>query len=184
MNWLDILMGVVFVVSVVAAFRNGFSREVIRLAALALGIIGGFWYYEPLSDFLHPYIANRQLSEFAAFMSFLVGSLIAGAVLSRAFGKLMGWTGGRWFDRMLGAAFGFLRGLMINAVFILGVVSFVPFTSFEKQVSGSRFAPFVLHVAKLVADLAPESLEKNFADGLARVRASWNHNTLEPTVHK
>jgi len=182
MNWLDILVSAVFIVSMVAAFRNGFSHEVIRLIALTLGIIGGFWYYGTLSNFLEPYIANRQLSEFVAFMFFLVGSLVAGAILSWTFGKLMGWTGMRWFDRMLGVVFGFLRGLMINAVFILGLVSFAPFTSSEEQLSGSRFSPFVLNVAKLVADLAPKSIGENFSAGFERVRASWNHSTSKSTV--
>ena len=33
MNWLDILIGLVLIASILGAFRNGLSREVVRLAA-------------------------------------------------------------------------------------------------------------------------------------------------------
>lgn len=179
MNWLDIVIGVVFFISIVVAFRNGFSREAVRLIALVLGIAGGFWYHGPLSVLLQPYINNRQLSEFTAFMAVLVSSLVAGSIVAWTLGKLMGWTGVRWFDRLLGAAFGFVRGLTINAVFILGLVAFTPFPSLEKQVADSRFAPLVLQVGQVVADLAPETLRETFAAGIARIRTAWMHGIDE-----
>ena len=184
MNWLDIVIGVVFVISIVVAFRNGFSREAVRLIALVLGIAGGFWYHGPLSVLLQPYIGNRQLSEFTAFMAVLVSSLVAGAIVAWALGKLMGWTGVRWFDRLLGAAFGFVRGLTINAVVILGLVAFTPFLSLEKQVADSRFAPLVLHVAQVVADLAPETLGETLAAGIARMRTVWIRDIADPETRK
>ena len=182
MNWLDIAVIFVFVFSAIAAFRNGFSREVVRLAALSFGIVGGAWYYKSFSVLLRPYIEDRGLSEFTAFMILFIGSLIAGAFIARGLGTLMGWTGVRWLDRLLGAGFGFIRGLMINAVFILGLVAFTPFPSLEKQVANSRFAPIVLDVAQIVADLAPESLRQAFTTGVTRVRATWERGIGNPEM--
>ena len=184
MNWLDILIGVVLIASILGAYRNGLSREVVRLAALLVGIVGGLWYYEPLSVLLQPYIDNRGLAEFAAFMIFLVGSLIAGGIVAWALGKLMGWTGLRWFDRLLGAAFGVVRGLLISAVVVLGVIAFTPFPSSEERVADSRLAPFVLHAAQMVADLAPRTFEEDFAEGFARVRRAWIEGVPEAEVRQ
>ena len=173
MNWLDIVIAVVLIVSIVGAFFNGLSREVVRLVALAAGIVGGLWYYEPLSVHLEPHVGHRPLAEFAAFLIFLVASLIAGAVVAKLLGKLMGWTGLRWFDRLLGAVFGVVRGLMISAVVVLGVIAFTPFPSSEERVAESRLAPLVLHGAQLVAGLAPQGFQEEFTAGFARVRSAW-----------
>ena len=185
MNWLDILIGVVLIASMIGAYRNGLSREVVRLAALIAGVVGGLWYYGPLSVLLQPYIDNRRVAEFAAFMLFLVGSLIAGAVIAWALGKLMGWTGLRWFDRLLGAAFGVMRGLLVSAVIVLGVIAFTPFPSSEEEVAESRLAPFVLHTAQMVADFAaPRAFEEDFTEGFARVRDAWIEGVPEAQVRQ
>ncbi len=184
MNWLDIVIGVVLIASMLGAFRNGLSREVVRMAALMAGIVGGLWYYGPLSVLLQPYIDNRRLAEFAAFMIFLVGSLIAGGIVAWALGKLMGWTGLRWFDRLLGAAFGAVRGLLVSAVIVLGVIAFNPFPSSEERVADSRLAPFVLYAAQVVADLAPQSFEEDFSEGFDRVRTAWIEDIPESQVRQ
>ena len=102
MNWLDIVIAIVLLVSLYTAFRNGLSREVVRLLALVVGVVAGMWWYGRLAGYYEPYIPSRQLAEFLAFMTFLVVSVIAGGVVAWGLAKLLGWTGLRWFDRLAG----------------------------------------------------------------------------------
>ncbi len=173
MNWLDIIIGLILIVSVIAALRNGLSREFVNLLALAVGIVGGMWWYGPVAERLEPYLGSERVAEFAAFALILVAALIAGAVAGRVLAKMLGWVGLRWFDRLLGGAFGALRGLLLTTALILAIVAFGPLQGSERVVAESRLAPWVLFAAQACVRLAPRSFHEDFSEGFERVRKSW-----------
>ena len=184
MNWLDIVIAIVLLVSLYTAFRNGLSREVVRLLALVVGVVAGMWWYGRLAGYYEPYIPSRQLAEFLAFMTFLVVSVIAGGVVAWGLAKLLGWTGLRWFDRLLGGAFGVVRGLLISAVVVMAVVAFAPVSRSDETVAASRLAPWVLYGAHAAAGLAPENLQVEFSHGFERVRSAWIRAVPEAVVRQ
>ena len=184
MNWLDIVIAIVLLLSLFTAFRNGLSREVVRIVALVLGVVAGMWWYGRLAGYYEPFIASRQVAEFAAFMTFLVGSLIAGSVLAWALAKLLGWAGLRWFDRLLGGAFGAVRGLMISAIVVMAVVAFAPVSRSDETVASSRLAPWVLYGAQTAVGLAPKNLQVEFSAGFERVRNVWIEGVPDSIVRQ
>lgn len=173
MNWLDVVLGLILSLSFIAAAWNGLSREVVRLLALGGGIVAGMWWYEDLAIHLRPYIENAEMAFFAAFLSIVVGSLVAGAIVARILGKLLHWTGLRWFDRLLGAAFGLVRGLLVATAVVLAVVAFQPTAGSADTIAGSRLAPWVLHGASAATAMAPYDLRTRFDSGLKQVRLAW-----------
>ena len=173
MNWLDIIIGLILIVSVIAALRNGLSREFVNLLALVVGIVGGMWWYGPVAMRLEPYLGSERLAEFAAFALILVAALIAGTLAGRLLAKMLGWVGLRWFDRLLGAAFGAVRGLLLTTALILAMVAFGPVQGSERVVAESRLAPWVLFAAQATVQLAPQSLYEDFSKGFERVRKAW-----------
>ncbi len=184
MNWLDIVIAIVLVLSLFTAFRNGLSREVVRLLALVVGVVAGMWWYSRLAGYYQPFIPSRQLAEFAAFMTFLVGSIIVGSVVGWGLAKLLGWTGLRWFDRVLGGAFGAVRGLLISAIVVMAVVAFAPVSRSDETVAASRLAPWVLYGAQAAVGLAPENLRVEFSAGFERVRSAWIEGAPDSMVRQ
>jgi uncharacterized membrane protein required for colicin V production len=65
LNWLDIVLGAVLLFSGIAALRNGLTREIVRLVALAVGVIGALWFYDALAVEL-TFIESPALAKFAA----------------------------------------------------------------------------------------------------------------------
>ena len=175
LNWLDITLGLILLVSLIGAMLNGVTREIVRILALVLGIAGAMWGYERLAPHLAPYIDDPQIAQFAAFALIVIGCLLAGSLVAWALVKLWGATGLRWFDRLLGAGFGLVRGLVIATALVLGVVAFSPVAGAEKTVAESRLAPWVLHGARLCAMAAPPSLRGAFDSGFERVRSVWSN---------
>ncbi len=173
MNWLDIVIGGVLLVSFVGAFWNGLSREVVRLLALFMGIVGGLWWYDELAVRWQPTIGNERVAAFAAFTAIVLGSLLAGVLLAWALAKILHWTGLRWFDRLLGGAFGLLRGLAICVALVLAIVAFHPITDSTSIVAESRLAPVFFHGARVVAAVAPAKLKGQFTEGFRQVRGVW-----------
>ncbi len=174
MNWLDILLAAILVLSFAGAFRNGITREIIRIVALIVGIAGGMWWYAGVAERFSPYVPDRAVASFAAFIAIVAGSLIAGGVVAWLLAKLLHWSGLRWFDRLLGGAFGLLRGMLAATALVLGVVAFSPTLGSPETVATSRIAPWVLHSARLTTAFAPESLRVPFFEGFDRVRARWS----------
>jgi membrane protein required for colicin V production len=182
MNWLDIVIGAVVVISFAGAWWNGLSREVIRLVALFLGIAGGMWWYDELAAW-QTYIENERLAAFTAFAAIVLGSLLAGAMVAWALGKILHWTGLRWFDRLLGGAFGLVRGLMIATAIVLAVIAFHPTRESTAVVADSRLAPVVFHGARAAAAIAPAKLKLEFSEGFQKVRGIWTE-TKDAAVRK
>ena len=173
MNWLDVVLGLILSLSFIAAAWNGLSREFVRLLALGGGIVAGMWWYADLAVHLRPYIENAGLASFTAFLSIVVGSLVAGGIVARILGKLLHWTGLRWFDRLLGAAFGLVRGLLIATAVVLAVVAFQPTAGSADTIAESRLAPWVLHGASAATSMAPRDLRIRFDAGFEQVRLVW-----------
>ncbi len=178
MNWLDIAIGGVLLLSFVGAFWNGLSREVVRLAALFVGIVGGLWWYDELAARWQPAIGNDRAAAFLAFAAIVLGSLIAGVFVAWALAKILHWSGLRWFDRVLGGAFGLVRGLAICVALVLAIVAFHPLADSTSLVAESRLAPVFFHGARAVAAVAPAKLKSQFAEGFQQVRGVWRGSEL------
>ena len=178
-NWLDLVIGGVLFLSFLGALRNGVTKEVIRLIALALGVLGAMWGYQRVAEQITPYVGQPQLAKFAAFAGIVIGCLIAGALIAWILAALWGFAGLRWFDRLLGGAFGLVRGLALATVLVLGIVAFAPVAGAAATVATSRFAPWVLHSARAASYLAPTGLRESYTDGFERVRAVWSESEPE-----
>src|SRR5579862_4557395 len=113
MNWLDILLILVLLLSTVSAARRGFSREVIGIAAAVIGLICGIWFYGLAGAFLLPYVSSPQVAYFLGFFIVFVGCLLLGALAGVVIHRFMRTVGLSWFDRLLGAVFGLVRGTLL-----------------------------------------------------------------------
>lgn len=177
-NWLDIAIGGILLASLIAALRNGVTKEILRIVALLCGVVGGMWFYERLAAPLTPTIGNAQVANFVAFGAIVVGCLITGGLIAWTLDKVYGFAGVRWFDRFLGAGFGLVRGLVIATALVLGVVAFAPVAGAERTVADSALAPLVLHGARAASLVAPEQLREAYDSGFERVREVWTGGKL------
>jgi membrane protein required for colicin V production len=181
LNWLDILLGGILLLSCITAIRNGLTKEVIRLVALVGGVVAGMWWYRDVGVHLQPYVVDEGIASFAGFLTILLGSLVAGMVVAWVLVKLLGWVGLRWFDRLLGGAFGLVRGMLVCAALVLGLLAFAPLTGSTEVVAESRIAPGVLHVTQVASLAAPAELRKAYDESFARVQAAWVSRLAEPS---
>ncbi|MDQ6678646.1 MAG: CvpA family protein, partial [Acidobacteriota bacterium] len=110
MNWLDLTLGAMILISAVAAARKGLSREVIGLAASLLGLLLAVWFYRSAGARLAPYISSEWAASLGGFILIFFGVLILGGILSAVVGRLLKTIGLSMVDRLLGAAFGLVRG--------------------------------------------------------------------------
>jgi membrane protein required for colicin V production len=174
MNWLDLTIGGILALSFLTALRNGMTREVVRIVALIFGIVAAMWGYERVAaEYLAPHIADPQWARFAAFGAIVLACLTAGGLVAALLAKLWGLAGLRWVDRLLGGAFGLVRGAVVATALVLAVVAFAPIAGAEATVAESQLAPLVLHSARAASWVAPTSLQSAYSEGFERVREAW-----------
>ncbi len=181
MNWLDILLVIILLFSTVSAARKGFSREVIGIAAALVGLVCGIWLYGIAGAWLLPYVSSPQVANFIGFFIVFVGCLIAGAILSAIIRRFVKTVGLSWFDRLLGAVFGVIRGTLLSLALITAMVAFAPAVAQDSAptaVAQSRIAPYIVAASDFLVAIAPREMKDGFHNRYEQLKSFWEHNKI------
>jgi membrane protein required for colicin V production len=170
-NALDWIVAAIVVFSVVMSALRGFVREAMRLVAIAAAIFLALWLYRPISVFFIDIARTENLALLFGFSAVFLGTLLAGWIITWAIFRLMKFAKLQWFDRLLGAAFGLVRGWALGAVIFLGLTSFDVQT---ERIRTAELAPFLLPGARVIAALAPGDMKARFLVGYHAIQRWWN----------
>ena len=174
LNLLDWAVVLILVVSVVLSIIKGFVRELLGMASLAAAFVVGAWFYRDAASLFKEVVKTENIALFLGFAFVFLGTLLLGALVIWIVQKLIKFAHIQWFDRLLGAAFGFIRG------WILGSVVFLVLTSFDLQserIRGSQLAPYYLPGARIIALATPHDLKTRFMDGYRVVEKWWREHS-------
>ena len=172
-NLLDVTVVVVLGVSIALAFRKGFLKELLGLGSLVAGFLLGAWFYRPASRPFKGVVKSENIALFLGFFVVFLGTLLVGVFAIWLAQKLLKFAKIQWFDRLLGAAFGFIRG------WVLGSIFFLTLTSFDLQsdrVKNSQLAPYFLPGARVMAVATPYDLKARFLVGYGAVEKWWREH--------
>jgi membrane protein required for colicin V production len=174
MNFLDWSVLLILVVSIVLSVIKGFVRELLGMVTLVAAFLVGAWFYRSAADPFKGVVKTENIALFLGFAFVFLGTLLVGALVIWVVQKLIKFAHIQWFDRLLGAAFGFIRG------WILGSIVFLALTSFDVQaerVKSSQLAPYYLPGARIIALATPDDLKTRFTDGYVAVENWWRERS-------
>ena len=86
--------------------------------------------------------------------------------------KLFKWTGLSWLDRLLGGAFGFVRGSLIAVAFVAVLLAFTP-KPLPNWMVDSTILPYAVDASNVCADLAPNAIKQAFRESLHDIQILW-----------
>jgi membrane protein required for colicin V production len=163
MNVLDWLIAGILVLSAVQAAAQGFVFELFSLAGTVFGYLLAAWEYPVAAKHIAPYVKSDVVAAGAGFLLIFVAVVI----LSGIAGRIVRWAtksvGLRWFDRLLGGTFGFLRGALVVMVLVMAMASFLPSS---EALAKSRLAQYFLVAGRAAIYAGPGELKLKFRDGL------------------
>jgi membrane protein required for colicin V production len=172
---LDILLLLIVVFSVVTGFMGGFARVGIGFIAAIAGVLAGFWFYGIpagwLAEYLGPGAAASLLGFFLVFLVFVVAGHLTGMLLSRVFK----WVGLTWLDRIVGAGFGFVRGVVIVVAVVTVITAFAPNPP-PRFLVNSRIMPYATRAGSAFAAMAPRELKDSYHFSVNKLRRIWSDN--------
>ncbi len=176
MNWLDVALVIILVGSVASAFSKGFVRESIGLAAAFIGLLCGAWFYRMPGDVLRPYLSSREAANLCGFLLIFVGVILLGWLVGRLVGMMVKVVGLSWLDRVLGAAFGAVRGVIVSVAIITAIVAFAPGSDVKsppQSIVNSRIAPYMIDAAHVLTMATPKELRDEFARRYEQIKRVW-----------
>jgi membrane protein required for colicin V production len=181
MNWLDAVLLLILVMSVLTSFRKGLSREVIGLVAVIVALIFGIWFYGSAGSLVLPYVSSPAVANLAGFFLVFFGVMLLGGIVSHVVGRFLRVTGLSIVDHALGAAFGLVRGTLVAVALIMGIMAFSPGDQPPESVVNSRVAPYAVDAARFFVSMAPHELKEGYRRTYAQVKAAWQ-NALEKGI--
>jgi membrane protein required for colicin V production len=169
---LDWVILLVVLINVLGAIGQGFFYELFSFAGVLLGYLIAAWQYPRVAAFYVHYVNSPWVADIAGFLTlFILLAMLGGTV-----GKTVRWAvqevGLRWFDRLLGGLFGFLKGIVICTVVVIALAAFSPTSPWLQD---SRIAPFMLATGRTLIWAAPAELRQRFRDGWNLLRTVPEH---------
>lgn len=167
---LDWLILAILVYCIAMSALKGFVREGLGLATVVLGLLLAAWSYRSVSGLFKDVVRTENLALFFGFSLIFLATLVVGFVIIWLIARFMKFAKLEWADRLLGAAFGFIRGWVIGAVLLLALTAFDVQT---ERVKNSELAPFFLPGSRVLAVATPYELKAKFLVGYRAMERWW-----------
>lgn len=174
MNWLDIILLTIMILTAIVGIFKGFVRQVIGLIAVLAGLVLASLYYEQTAG-LFAFVKDALLGNFLGFLVIFVIVLIAGAILSHIITKVMKGPLAL-ANRLFGALFGFVKAVLICGIIVFALVSF---EIAKPALETSVLAPACLGVTRGVINMIPQDLRAKFNSSYKRIRESGGKHGQE-----
>lgn len=125
MNWVDMVLGGVVIVSALIGIGRGLIKEVLSLVAWFVALFVAWRFAQMVADeYIRSFIDDGLISYLAAFGGLFLVTLFAVGLVNLLITQLFSAVGLGGVNRLLGMLFGLLRGALISAV----IVFFAGFT--------------------------------------------------------
>ena len=186
-SFLDWVLIAILIYSTATAFLRGIVLELFSLGGLIAGILIASWNYQRLALPLHHLLnslfkLSLSVCDILAFILIVIAVMLLAALLAKLIRGTAHTIGLGFFDRVLGAIFGVLRGCLIGVCLLMTVAAFLPQSRWAAK---SRLAPYFLAGVHAVSFVVPVGLQQQLLNGIAQLKhnapdwikqAPWAHN--------
>ena len=168
MNWLDIILLVILILTAIIGIFKGLVKQVIGLVAVIAGLVLAALYYEGTAGIFDTFIKNTLLSNFLGFLFIFVVVLIAGGILGHLITKAMKGPLAL-VNRLFGGVFGAVKGVLICGILVFALFTF---QVAKPALETSVLAPACLGITRATINLIPADLKARFNSSYKEIRES------------
>lgn len=166
MNFFDITVVVILAYCIIRGIFRGLLKEL----ASIIGVFGGYYaaytYYMVIAKPLSRWVSHtgylKLLSFFIIFCSVFLVISIVGVIINYLL--KLAFLG--WFDRLTGALFGAVKGILIVSILLIAFTAFLPKGS--PFIKDSLLSPHIAFISDKMINVVPQNLKQAF---LAKIKA-------------
>jgi len=160
LNWFDIGIVAVVLLSIVISFFRGFLRETISLITWVVGLFVAIRFAPTVSNWLSTIIAIEILRYVIAFVILFMLIFIVGLLANMTIKRGVDVSGLSVVDRLLGGIFGAARGILLVAV----VLMFMTMSTFKNNAmamtADSKLTPSFMPIVAWLDGFLPQELQR------------------------
>ncbi len=160
MDWVSLSIIVVVGFLTWRAYRRGFLRELVGLVALILAVPIAGLFYDDMVPKVEPIVDNVLVAGLVSFLAILIGVIVAGQLIGYLLRRSVDILNLGSVDRVAGAAFGFLQGVLICQVLLVALVIF-PEPDARSHIDRSFIATRMLDGAPVVLSILPDQFSES-----------------------
>ena len=176
---IDILVGLVVLVSAGYAAWRGFMSEVLSVFAWASAAFATLYFGPWLIPLMRGVIATPWIASLAAYAGIFLVVLIPLSFIAHRFSESVKHSPIGPLDRALGIAFGVVRGLVIVGLAYMAFTYFVPIRQQPSVLTQARSLPLIQSSAEVLLSLAPSRNYSDFA-----TQAPGHHDELGDLIRR
>jgi len=151
MNWLDIVLLIVLVISFIGGIRSGLIKVLFTLVGGILGVVLAGQFSDRLGSKL-TFISNASTANIVAYVFILMVVLIIFAILAFVIKKIASAVLLGWVDKLGGG----ILGLVLGAIFLGAVLTmYLKYQGSNSAIEGSAISKFLVDKFPVVLGLLP-----------------------------
>ncbi|MBC8159629.1 MAG: CvpA family protein [Roseiflexaceae bacterium] len=160
MNFIDILIIAVVIVSGVLGLYWGIIRQILSLVGLIAGIVLAGRYGPNVAEWLSSCVPDTRAVDIIAFALVVIAVSSAASLLASLLHRFVGLLFLGWADHLLGGVLGLLQGAL-TATVLIAVIAANPTGQISAALRDSQFAAPVLQSFDVVLALMPEAVRQS-----------------------
>ncbi len=171
MNIFDIIVVVILSFCLIRGFLIGMVRQISSIVGVLAGFFAGIRYYPLLVGYLDGWIHTPGYRDIAAFMILFCSIFILVILLAWVIHYLMKVSKIGWMDRVLGVIFGAAKAILVGAILLVALTTFLPPDT--GMVQQSRLAIFLAPVSDKIALVVTEKVKTRYDKNIDKYLKNW-----------
>ena len=120
-GYFDVVVFIILGFSAILAFARGFSRELISLISLLIGLVGALFLFGRYRLDVQKFIKPDWLADGVLFIGVFGALYLIATFIMRGWAKSIQGRSPGFLDRLLGLGYGMARGAVLASLFVMVV---------------------------------------------------------------
>ena len=154
---------------------RGIFRGLVKEISSIIGVLAGYYaaytYYGQLSKLIARWLSDAGYINILSFFIIFCLVFFIVSILGVIIKYLLSISHLGWVDRICGAGFGLVKGILIAAILLIVLTAFLP--KGPPVIKESFLAPHVSHISEAMAKVVPKQMKQEFKIKFKELQSSW-----------
>lgn len=171
MTVLDVVMIVIVGFCLIRGIFRGLIKEISSIVGVLAGYYAAYTYYGYPAKLLSQWLSNTGYINLLSFFIIFCLVFLIISILGVIIKYLLSISHLGWADRVSGAVFGLIKGILIAAILLLALTAFLP--KGAPVVKKSFLAPHVVLISETMVKVVPKQMKQQFKIKLKELQTIW-----------
>jgi membrane protein required for colicin V production len=172
MNPFDIALVMLLAYGLVRGIFRGLVKEVSSIVGVLAGYYAAYSYYSLVAGQLARWLDSQAYLNILSFLIIFISVFLLVTILGTVIKYLMKVAFLGWLDRICGAGFGLVKGILIGCVLFILLTAFLPKGS--PLIQDSVLAPHLAGVSESMAKIVTSEMKLKFRNNIKELKKIWN----------